>query len=373
MRAGEPVAEIVAETGISPAALFWWKARVLVDAGVREGVPSVEADEFASARKRIAALEVEPKPTRNACELFDDQAVVSSKGRIAVVEGLIARGHSQRSACRVVGVYRSTFLRQRRQPMSTGQLRRIVVANEISRIHARSRGTYGTRRVKAELLVGSGTVVNHRLVASIMSELGSCGVPRPKRRAHPLLGVGTPSGLVDRVFPVSRPNELWCADIAERPAGDGKVCCRAVLDCFGKKIVGRAFSAVADTVLVNNAVNMAMTERIGNPGLILRADHGSRFTSWSFGENLRRHNLLPSFGTVGDCFDNAAIESFWGRSQTELLNTKKRVTTLESSIAMADWIDNFYNTGRRHSYLGYASPTEYETLWLDTRPTPRLS
>ncbi|MET9031164.1 integrase core domain-containing protein [Nocardia sp. NPDC004168] len=97
------------------------------------------------------------------------------------------------------------------------------------------------------------------------------------------------------------------------------------------------------------------------------------FTSWSFGENLRRHRLLPSFGTVGDCFDNAAMESFWGRMQTELLNSRKWSTTLELTIAMADWIDNFYNTERRHSYLGHLSPTEYETLWLDIQPTPQLS
>ncbi|GGL46744.1 hypothetical protein GCM10011588_72020 [Nocardia jinanensis] len=148
--------------------------------------------------------------------------------------------------------------------------------------------------------------------------------------------------------------------------------CCAILDCFSKKIVGRSFSTVADTALVDNVVNMAMAERSGNSGLILHADHGSQFTSWSFGENLRRHNLLPSFGTVEDCFDNAAIESFWGL-QTELLNTKRWATTLELTIAMANWIDNLYNSGRRRSYLGYTSPDEYEMLCLDIQPTPQLS
>ncbi|WP_189094707.1 DDE-type integrase/transposase/recombinase [Nocardia jinanensis] len=164
----------------------------------------------------------------------------------------------------------------------------------------------------------------------------------------------------------------WCTDITEHPARDGKVYCCAILDCFSKKIVGRSFSTVADTALVDNVVNMAMAERSGNSGLILHADHGSQFTSWSFGENLRRHNLLPSFGTVEDCFDNAAIESFWGL-QTELLNTKRWATTLELTIAMANWIDNLYNSGRRRSYLGYTSPDEYEMLCLDIQPTPQLS
>lgn len=81
LRSGEPVAEISAETGISPATLFRWKGQVLIDAGIRAGVPSVEADELAAARKRIAALEAELALTRDACELFDEKAVISPKGK----------------------------------------------------------------------------------------------------------------------------------------------------------------------------------------------------------------------------------------------------------------------------------------------------
>lgn len=75
---------------------------------------------------------------------------------------------------------------------------------------------------------------------------------------------------------------------------------------------------------------------------------------------MRRWGLLGSFGTVGDCFDNAAMESFWARLQVELLNTRKWATTIELAAAMADYIDNFYNIERRHSYLGNISPTEFE-------------
>ena len=81
LRCGEPVAAVAAETGISPATLFRWKEQVLVDAGVRAGIPSVEADELAVARRRIAQLEAELALTRDACELFDEQAVIVPKGR----------------------------------------------------------------------------------------------------------------------------------------------------------------------------------------------------------------------------------------------------------------------------------------------------
>jgi putative transposase len=120
-------------------------------------------------------------------------------------------------------------------------------------------------------------------------------------------------------------------------------------------------------------VNMAVRERARHHETVLHADHGTQITSWSFGQNLRRHDLLASFGTVGDCFDNAAMESFWGRLQTELLDTRKWTTTLELTRAMADYIDNFYNVHRRHSYLGNVSPAEYEKLWHDIQPSPQLS
>jgi putative transposase len=166
---------------------------------------------------------------------------------------------------------------------------------------------------------------------------------------------------------------VWYADITEHPARDGKVYCCAILDGFSKMIVGRTFSTIADTSLVNNAVNMAVRERQRHGTTVLHADHGPQFTSWAFGENLRRHNLLESFGTVGDCFDNAVMESFWGRMQTELLNTRKWPTTLELTLAMTDYIDNFYNLQRRHSYLGNLSPADYEKLWHDIQPSPQLS
>lgn len=216
-------------------------------------------------------------------------------------------------------------------------------------------------------------IVNLKLVTAIMGELGVSGLPRPGKRKPNLLGADTPTDLVQRRFTASRPNQLWFTDITEHPARDGKVYCCAILDCFSKMIVARTFSTIADTALVNNAVDMAVRERNLQSTTVLHADHGPQFTSWAFGENLRRWDLRKSFGTVGDCFDNAAMESFWGRLQTELLDTKKWPTTLELTMAMADYIDNFYNTERRHSYLANISPTEYETLWADTQPSPQLS
>lgn len=121
-------------------------------------------------------------------------------------------------------------------------------------------------------------------------------------------------------------------------------------------IVARAFSTTADTALVNNVVNMAAANRKRYSATILRSDHGSAFTSWSFGENVRRWGLLASFAPSATVCDKLAMESFWARLQVELLNTRKWRPPLELAAAMADCIDNFYNTERRHSYLGDISP-----------------
>jgi transposase-like protein len=103
LRSGGAGAAIAIETGIAESTLFRWKRQALIDASVTDGIPGVEADELAAANKRIAQLEAELALTRDACDLFNDQSVVPPKRRRAIVDGLIARGHSARSACRITG------------------------------------------------------------------------------------------------------------------------------------------------------------------------------------------------------------------------------------------------------------------------------
>jgi len=88
----------------------------------------------------------------------------------------------------------------------------------------------------------------------------------------------------------------------------------------------------------------------------------SQFTSWAFTSNVRNCGLKLSLGTIGDCYDNAMIESFWGRMQTELLNRKSWTTVVELSMALADYIENFHNMRRRHSSLNMLTPIEYEKI-----------
>lgn len=177
LRSGESVAAVAVDTGVCQATLFRWKRQELIDSGVIEGIASVEADELAAAHKRIAALEAELALTRDACELFNDEAVVPPKRRRAIAEGLIARGHSARSSCRITGLARSLLQYHRRRPLPDREIRRLIVADTITEIHQRSRGTYGRRRIRAALLADYEMNVNHKL-------------NQPGFRAHLLLWEG---------------------------------------------------------------------------------------------------------------------------------------------------------------------------------------
>lgn len=204
-----------------------------------------------------------------------------------------------------------------------------------------------------------------------MGERGLYGLPHPPRRLPNLIRVNTPADLVNRQFTATRPNELWCTDITEHPACDGKVYCCAILDCFSRMIVARTRSPPRQTLPWSGQHGRGYQKA-------LRRNDSARRSRYSIHvlELWREHasmGLLGSFGTVCDCFDNAAMESFWARLQVELLNTRKWATTFELAGAIADYIDNFYNIERRHSYLGSISPTEYETLWTSAYSVPQLA
>ena len=173
--------------------------------------------------------------------------------------------------------------------------------------------------------------------------------------------------LVNRDFTASEPNRLWITDITEHPTGDGKLYCAAVMDAYSRLIVGWSIAGHMRTELVTDALGMAIIRRQpdkqpDDKRTVLHSDHGSQYTSWAFGQRLRATGLLASMGTVGDCYDNAMMESFWGTMQLELLDTKEWSTRDELANAIFEWIECWYNPKRRHSSIGMHSPVTFETL-----------
>lgn len=276
-----------------------------------------------------------------------------------MIDVLADTGFPVNTCCRVLGVSRQGYYRYKRRPTSATQLRREWLTGLINEVHIASRGTYGYRRVHVELTLGMGLTCSSRLISVLMTNAGIRGLPGPKRIAR-LRGVATADDLVNRKFHRLAPNELWVTDITEHPTKEGKVYCAAVLDAYSRRIVGWAIDSRQDATLVVNALDMAIRNRKPKPGGIVHADHGAQFTSWVFGEKIRSAGLLPSFGTVGDGYDNAMMESFWSSMQIELLNRRRWKTRVELSTAMFEYIEVFYNRQRRHSALGYVSPIQYE-------------
>jgi transposase InsO family protein len=132
------------------------------------------------------------------------------------------------------------------------------------------------------------------------------------------------------------------------------------MDTCSRRIVGWSIDSVQDTQLVVNALDRAIKQRRAKRGSIVHADHGVKSTSWAFTDKVRQAGLMPSFGSVGDVFDNAMMESFWSTLQIELLDRQRWKTRLELSNAIFEYIEVFYNRRRRHSQLDYVSPIEFE-------------
>jgi putative transposase len=272
-------------------------------------------------------------------------------------------------ACEVLNVSRSGYYAWRARPKSPRAQENELLLKHIERIHADSRKTYGSPRVHAELTLGLGLPVNLKRVARLMRQAGIQGLYRRRRRGCTVRDPhATPSGdLVNRNFIATGPNQLWVTDITEHPTAEGKLYCAAVLDVYSRLIVGWSIAEHMRTELVTDALGMAIIrrrpgEQPSNTSTVLHSDHGSQFTSWAFGQRLRAAGLLSSMGTVGDCFDNAMMESFWGTMQLELLDSKKWSTHDELANAIFEWIECWYNLKRRHSSIGMHSPIAFETL-----------
>lgn len=272
---------------------------------------------------------------------------------------MAAEGLPVELSCRVLGVSVSGYFGWRSRPPSPRAIRHAWLTDVIAAVHAASRGTYGARRVHAELTMGRGIAVGHNAVELLMRRAGIQGLSgRPKFRRVP--HVATATDLVNRHFTRSDPDRLWVTDITEHPTREGKLYCCVVLDVFSRRVVGWSIDSHQETALVTNAVGMALSNRSPSEGTVIHSDQGTQFTSWAFTKRVIDAGLLPSMGSVGDCYDNALMESFWSRVQVELFDRKRWMTRVELATALFEYLEVFHNRQRRHSSLGMMTPVEFE-------------
>ena len=273
---------------------------------------------------------------------------------------MATEGHRVQVAARVLGTSESGFYAWRTRAPSARAIRHVILTDTIRQIHVASNGVYGARRVHAELTLGRGIQVWHGTVEMLMARDGLTGVAgrRRWRRPRPEL---ISSDLVDRQFRREGLDQLWVTDITEHPTREGKVYCAVVLDACSRRVVGWSIDSSPTAALVTSALGMAIDTRRPPPGTVIHSDHGVQFGSWAFTRRARDSGLVPSMGSIGDCYDNAVIESFWSRMQVELLDRRRWRTRLELANAMFEYLEIFHNRQRRHSSIGWLTPIEFET------------
>lgn len=270
--------------------------------------------------------------------------------------------HPVRRICRVLGVSPSGYWAWRRREPSARIRANAQLTDHIMQIHQQSRGTYGALRVRAELQA-RGVACGHNRVARLMRQAGLVGCHRRRFiRTTQRDAATTPApDLVQRAFTASAPNQLWVADITYLPTtGDRFLYLAVILDVFSRRVVGWSMQSHLRTELVLAALEMAVGTRRPEAGLVHHSDHGSQYTSLVFGERCRAAGIQSSMGSVGDCYDNALMESFFATLECELLAQQRFRTHEEARVAVFEWLEVFYNRQRRHSALGYVAPVVYE-------------
>lgn len=273
--------------------------------------------------------------------------------------------HSVRLLCRAVGVSRSSYYAWRKGIPSARAQADQALTEQIRVIHQTSRQTYGSPRVHAELRA-RGRLVGRRRVARLMRQAGLRGLHGQRRRVRTTVADRTATPAPDRVertfapAQIGAPNRLWLADISYVATLEGWLYLAVVLDGFSRKVVGWAMADHLRADVVIDALRLAMQRRQPAAGLIHHSDRGTQYTSVAFGQQLQAAGILPSTGSVGDCFDNAVVESFFASLKIELVDRQVWPTRNAARLAIFEYVEVWYNRQRRHSTLGYLTPTEFE-------------
>jgi transposase InsO family protein len=263
--------------------------------------------------------------------------------------------------CDVLAVSRSGFYAWRRREPSVTARRRAALTDQIRRVHRASRETYGSPRVHAEL-VANGQACNRKTVAKCMRQAGIQAKSHRRFRvattdskhAHPVA-----ENLVNRNFQPARKNETWTADITYVATDEGWLYLAAVEDLFTRQIVGWSMSERIDSRLVVDALEMAMARKCPGNNLVAHSDRGVQYASEHYQRLLRTHGITCSMSRQGNCWDNAPMESFFATLKKELVHHEAYPSREAARRSLFEYIEVFYNRIRRHSALGYQSPTQF--------------
>jgi putative transposase len=267
--------------------------------------------------------------------------------------------------CEVLEVGRSGFYEyQKRQAVPALSREEIDLLERIKVISEKTNHSYGSRRMTKQLQ-DEGYKVGRFKVRRLMKQAG-VSVEGRRRRGPKTTdsrhGYGVAPNLLERNFDVMAPNVAWCGDITYVWTEEGWLYVSVLLDLYARKVVGWAMSDHIDKQLVTDALKMALGRRQPEVGLIHHSDRGSQYACHAYRELLAEHGIECSMSGKGDCLDNAVAERFFGSLKRERTSKRYYRTRQEARDDVIDYIEMFYNSWRKHSYLGYVSPNEYEKI-----------
>lgn len=263
--------------------------------------------------------------------------------------------------CRVLAVSRSGYYAWRTRPPSATVIRRDELAAQIRVIHAEMTERYGSPRMTVALQA-RGVVCCVNTVATVMNRHGirAKTVRRFVRTTNSNHRLPVAENVLDRDFTATKPNEKWAMDLTDLPTLEGWRFLALVVDLFSRRIVGWSMAATMTSRLVVDALAMATGHRDVPAGLVAHSDRGSQYASEHYQAELRRLGIVGSMSGVGQCWDNAVVESTFASLKRELVHHETYATRVEAKASVFEYIEVFYNRVRRHSTLGSVSPAEFE-------------
>jgi transposase InsO family protein len=271
--------------------------------------------------------------------------------------------HPIRMLCDLLGVSPSGYYRSRQRQLSPRQREDVALTAQITAAHQASRGTYGVPRI-IEDLRAEGTRTSKRRCARLMRAEGLRGKKKHCRRPRTTDSRHTQpiaANLIAQRPAPTGPNQSWLTDITYLQTAEGWLYLAAILDLWSRRIVGWACGPTLHASLVLAALHDALKRRCPPEGLLHHSDRGSQYVDEDYIQALDAAGIVRSMSRAGNCYDNAAMESFWSTLKTdtgmdESIPTSRRNTEL----AVFDYIETFYNPTRRHSSLGFISPVAFE-------------
>jgi transposase InsO family protein len=267
--------------------------------------------------------------------------------------------HRITKLCSLLRVSRAGFYAWCGRPLSNRAVEDARLTLLVREAHERSRRTYGSPRVHAELLAHD-VFVSRKRVIRLMQAEKLVARQRRRYRCTTMSDHNQPvaPNLLDRRFEADRPNQRWVGDTTELITGNGRLFLAVVLDLFSRFVVGWALSASNDRFLTMKALDMAIRRRCPDAGLLHHSDQGSTYASEDYQKVLAAHGIACSMSRRGNVHDNAAMESW---NSTFKFECGERFETNEiASAETFEYIEVFYNQQRRHSAIGYVSPAEFE-------------